>query len=125
MQICQPETNFVYMSIFNSVIEKINEYIRVRGEKLKLDIITHVSRILAHFVAFLTIAVIGLFFLIFISIALGTYLNYILDSYFLGYLIVSGIYLLALIAIILLLKSKKLQNWLETLFINLSENTED
>lgn len=112
------------MQVWNKLIDKISEYIRLKGEKLKLEIITQISRLLAHLVAFLFIGVIGVFFLIFASMALGAYLNWVMDSAFLGYLIVGGLYLVVLIGIFFLLRSNKIQNWLETLFIGLSENEE-
>ncbi len=112
------------MLVWNNLIDKISEYIRLKGEKLKLEIITQISRLLAHLVAFLFIAVIGVFFLIFASLSLGAYLNWVLDSTFLGYLIVGGLYFIILIGIFFLLRSNKIQNWLETLFISLSENEE-
>lgn len=113
------------MAVINKLVDRISEYIRLKGDKLKLDIIAQVSRLLAHFVAFLTIALVGLFLLIFLSFALSAYLNYVLDSPHLGYLIVAGVYLIGLIGILLLLRTNKLQIWLETLFINLSESLED
>tara|TARA_Y100000588_G_C13623846_1_gene656589 strand:+ start:122 stop:484 length:363 start_codon:yes stop_codon:yes gene_type:complete len=113
------------MAVINKLVDKISEYIRLKGEKIKLDIIAQVSRLLAHFVAFLTIALVGLFLLIFLSLALAAYLNYALDSPHYGYLIVGGIYLIGLVGILLLLRTNKLQNWLETLFVNLSESLEE
>lgn len=113
------------MSVINNLLDKISEYIRLRGEKLKLDIITQVSRLLAHFVAFIFIAIIGLFFLVFLSVATSAYLNEALESTFLGYLIVAGFYLILLIAVWFLLRSNRIQNWLETIFITFSENLEE
>lgn len=113
------------MAIINKLLDRVTDYIRVRGEKLKLDIIAQTSRLLAHFVTFLCIAVIVLFMLIFLSLALGAYLNAVLNSPHLGYLIVAGIYLIFLFAMIILLRSNKMQAWLETLFINLTENISD
>tara|TARA_B100001245_G_C22853329_1_gene410212 strand:- start:808 stop:1173 length:366 start_codon:yes stop_codon:yes gene_type:complete len=113
------------MAVINKLVDKISDFIRLKGEKIKLDIIAQVSRLLAHFVAFMTMAVVGFFLLIFLSIALAAYLNYVLESPHFGYLIVGGIYLIGLIIIILLLRSNKLQNWLETLFLNLSESIQD
>ncbi|WP_421872786.1 phage holin family protein [Marinoscillum sp.] len=112
------------MAVFNKLVDKISEYIRLKGEKIKLDIIAQVSRLLAHFVAFLTIGLIGLFLLIFLSLALSAYLNSVLESPHFGYLIVGGVYFIVLIIIILLLRSNRLQSWLETLFVNLSETIE-
>lgn len=113
------------MAIVNKLLDKVTDYIRVRGEKLKLDIIAQTSRMLAHLVTFLCIAVILIFLLIFLSFALSAYLNTILNSPHLGFLIVAGIYLIFLIGMIILLRSNKMQAWLETLFINLTENIAD
>ncbi len=109
------------MSVINKLVDKLSEYIRLKGEKLKLEIIAQVAKLLAHFVAFLTIAIIGLFLLVFLSMALSAYLNMILDSPHLGYLIVAGFYLVMLLIIFFLLRSNKIQKWLEALFVNLSE----
>lgn len=113
------------MSLVNKLLDKITEYIRLKGENLKLEIIARFSRILAHLLTFLCIALIAVFMLIFLSFALGAYLNAVLDSPHLGYLIVAGIYLLLLIVMIILLQSNKIQIWLETLFVNLGEHIND
>ncbi|MFY0607369.1 MAG: phage holin family protein [Cyclobacteriaceae bacterium] len=113
------------MSIINNLLDKVSEYIRVRGEKLKLDIITQVSKILAQFIVLSSIALIFLFLIVFLSLALGAYLNSVLDSPHYGYLIVSGIYLIALFGLFVLLRSNKMQNWLEELFINMTDAAEE
>lgn len=113
------------MSIINNLVDKLSEYIRIKGEKLKLDIIAQVSRLLAHFVAFMMLALIGLFLLVFASLGLSAYLNYLLDSPHYGYLIVAGFYLIFFIVVLLLLRSNRIQQWLEVLFVNLSENISD
>ena len=113
------------MSIINNLLDKVSEYIRIRGEKLKLDIITQVSKILAQFIVLGSIALIFLFLIVFLSLALGAYLNALLESPHYGYLIVSGIYLLMLLGLFLLLRSNKMQNWLEELFINMTDAIEE
>ncbi|WP_258105360.1 phage holin family protein [Marinoscillum sp. MHG1-6] len=113
------------MSLINNLLDKISGYIQAKGEKLKLDIIAQVSKLLAHFVAFLLVGLIGFFFFIFGSITLGAYLNEVMESTYLGYLILTGFYLLLLIVIVLLLKTNRIQKWMETFFINLSENMSD
>lgn len=110
------------MSILNNLLDKVSNYIRLKGEKLKLEVIAQVSRLLAHFVAFMLIVMIGLFMLVFLSVATGAYFNSLLESTFLGYLIVAGFYLVLMITIILLLRTNRLQNWLEALFIKFSES---
>lgn len=112
------------MSVLNKLIDKVSEYIKLKGEKVKLDIIARISRLLAHFVAVMSIVIVGFFMLIFLSIALSTYLNTILESPHLGYLLVAGIYFILLIIVFLLLRTNKIQIWLETIFVNLNENQE-
>ncbi|XOV92889.1 MAG: phage holin family protein [Bacteroidota bacterium] len=110
------------MSLINKLLDKLTEYIKLKGEKLKLDIIAQVSRILAHVIAFLFLGIIAFFLFIFLSLAVGAFLNELLESTYLGHLIVAGVYLVVLIVIFLLLRTNRIQNWLESVFINISEN---
>lgn len=110
------------MSLINKLLDKLSEYIRLKGEKLKLDIIAQVSRLLAHLLAFLFLVIIAFFLFIFLSLAAGAYLNVLLESEYYGYLIVAGVYLVLLIIIFLMLRTNRIQNWLESVFINISEN---
>ena len=113
------------MSLVNNLLEKISEYLRVRGEKLKLDLITQFSKILAQLIALICFGIIFIFLFIFLSLALSAYLNVLLESPHLGYLILAGIYLLLLGGLFILLKSNKIQNWLEALFIGLTDVEEE
>ncbi|MBV6639459.1 MAG: phage holin family protein [Cyclobacteriaceae bacterium] len=110
------------MSLINKLLDKLTEYLRLKGEKLKLDIIAQVSRLLAHVLAFLFLGIIAFFLFIFLSLAAGAYLNVLLESEYYGHLIVAGVYLILLIIIFLLLRTNRIQNWLESVFINISEN---
>lgn len=110
------------MPVIHKLFDKISDYIRLKGEKLKLDIIAHVSRLLARFVTFLLIGLVSFFMVTFLSIALGAYLNAVLDSSHLGYLIIAGFYLLCLIGFLIFLRLNEVQKWLETLFIKFSED---
>lgn len=113
------------MSIVNTLLDKLSEYIRLKGEKLKLEIIAQVSRLLAHFVAFLMIGLISFFMFTFLSIAAGAYLNTLFESSYLGYLVLAGFYLLCLVILLIFLKSNRMQQWLEVLFIRFSESLND
>jgi len=113
------------MSIKNILIEKITEFLKVRGEKLKLDIITQVSKILSQFIVLASIGVVIVFLLIFLSIGLGAYFNQVLDSSFGGYYIVSAIYFAILIGLIILMRSNRVQDWLESMFIGVSNIEEE
>lgn len=113
------------MPVINKLLDKITEYLRLKGEKLLLDVIARVSRILAYVMAFMVLGVIIFFLFVFLSLALGSYLNELLNSAYYGYLIVAGIYLLISIVIFLLLQTNKIQQWLEALLIRISENKFD
>lgn len=109
------------MSIFNKLTEKLTEYLRLKGEKLKLEIISQVARLLAYFAIIMLIGLISLFLFVFLSLAASAYINLLLDSSYLGHLILAGFYLLCLFVLMLFLKSNKLQIWLEALFIRFGE----
>jgi hypothetical protein len=110
------------MSLINNLLDKLSAYIQIKGEKIKLDVIAQVSKLLGHFIAFLMVGLIGFFFFIFGSIALGAYLNLVLEITYYGYLILSGFYLVLMIIVFLLMRTKAIQKWMESFFINLSEN---
>lgn len=110
------------MPMVNKLIDKLSAYIKLKGEELKLEIIAHISRLLAHLIAFLLIGVVGVFFITFASLTLGAYLNEVLESSYSGFLIIAGFYLLMLIIVFLLLKTNRFQYWLEAIFIKISQN---
>lgn len=113
------------MALANKLVEKISEFIRLKGEKIKLDIIAKVSKILALFVTFLIISMFGVFFILFLSFALSEFLNTVLNSEFYGYLITAGIYLLMLIIVAIIFRSHKMQKWLESQFVSFGEDIND
>jgi hypothetical protein len=113
------------MSIVNNLIDKISEFIRLKGESLKLDIITQASKLLAQFIVISLVSIIFLFLLVFLSLALSAYFNMLLESVYLGYLIVAGIYVLLLFGVIILLRSNVLQTWLEQMFMAITEKEQE
>lgn len=110
------------MSLINTVIDKITEYLKIKGEKLKLDIIANVSKIMAYVISFILILLIGFFFLVFASITAGALINQALDSVYLGYLIVTGFYFIILFIVFLLLRSKKIQTLIEKTLVELTDS---
>ncbi len=112
-------------SSIGDIVEKITEYIQIKTELIKLKVIGHVSRVLSNVIAIALIGVIAFFFFFFLSFSLGSYLNSLLESEFLGHLIVAGFYLLLIIIIFLLVKTGKIQSWLENLILKIAEQEED
>ena len=112
-------------SSIGDIVEKITEYIQIKTELIKLKIVGYVSRILANVIAFAFISVIAFFFLFFLSFSLGSYLNYRLESEFMGHLIIAGFYLLGIIVIFLLAKTGRIQGWLENLILKVAEQEDE
>src|SRR5690349_14602759 len=91
----EPESNF-----FTDTINLLKQYISDHITLIKLQSIEKVSTLAASIASGVTLAVLGLFFLIFFSITLGFLFAYWLDSNIAGFGIVAGIYLLLIIIIV-------------------------
>lgn len=76
------------------LVSEVKEYINVKLDALKLTVAEKISRIAAVIIAGAVVAVAILFFVIFLSIALGYLLGEIFNSIWLGFLTVAGLYLL-------------------------------
>lgn len=113
------------MSIITNLMDRATAYFKVKADKLKLEIIAKMARIMANIVAFTFIGLIGLFFLVFLCVALGAYLNEVLESNYQGYFLMSGFFFGLIIIIFFLLRTRKIQNWLETVFINFGESLDE
>jgi len=91
----EQETNF-----FADTINLLKQYISDRITLVKLQSIEKISTVAASIASGVTLAVLGLFFLIFLSITLGFLFASWLDSNTAGFGIVAGIYLLLIIIIV-------------------------
>src|SRR3954452_5882632 len=91
----EPESNF-----FTDTINMFKQYISDRIALIKLQSIEKISTLAASIATGVTLALLGLFFLIFLSITLGFLFASWLDSNTAGFGIVAGIYLLLIIIIV-------------------------
>jgi hypothetical protein len=91
----EPESNF-----FTDTINLLKQYVNDRITLIKLQSIEKVSTLAASIASGVTLALLGLFFLIFFSITLGFLFSSWLDSNTAGFGIVAGIYLLLIIIIV-------------------------
>jgi len=87
-------------TFFTDTINLLKQYINDRITLVKLQSIEKISTLAASIASGVTLAVLGLFFLIFFSITLGFLLASWLDSNTAGFGIVAGIYLLLIIIIV-------------------------
>lgn len=91
----EPDSNF-----FTDTIDLLKKYISDRITLIKLQSIEKISTIAAGIASGITLAVLGLFFLVFFSITLGFLFSYWLNNEAAGFGIVAGIYLLLIIIVL-------------------------
>ncbi len=91
----EPESNF-----FTDTINLLKQYVSDRITLIKLQSIEKISSLAASIASGVTLALLGLFFLIFLSITLGFLFASWLHSNTAGFGIVAGIYLLLIIIIV-------------------------
>jgi uncharacterized membrane protein len=105
----------------SKVINNIVEFIEIKTEQIKLRIIARIAKMLSGVIAISMLALLSLFFLFFLTFAIAEMINAGMDSPYWGYLIMAGVYFLVIIIIILLVKSRKLQRWIEAAIVKLEE----
>ncbi len=83
------------------VVSHPGYYIQVEVERIKASAQEKLTEVISKLVIFAAIGVVALFVLVFLSITVGLLLNDALDSSYLGFLIVTGFYVLLLIILFL------------------------
>ena len=111
--------------MLTTLINRLTEYIKVKRQQIKLEVISHVSKLLSHILVVSFLALLGLFLILFLSFGLSAYLNEVLESAFWGYFITGGVYLLVLIIIGLLAKTGRFQRWVEMFILKASDQLEE
>jgi len=94
--------------VFSKTKEHFTGLIETKIELLKLDLEDKAIDLIS---TFLIMTVVGLFtalMILFFSIGLSLIINILLDSSYLGYLIISGVYLLVILSVILFVDFKAL-----------------
>ena len=99
--------------LFNNIVE----FFEIKVQELKLKTIQTTSQVLAILILIITISSLAFLFVLFSSFALGTLFNELLDSQYLGFLIVAGIYLLLIITIVILFQRNIINKWLQSLIL--------
>ena len=103
--------------MLSTLVNRITEYIKIKTEQIKLEIISHSARFLSHVIVVGFLAVLGLFLMFFVSFGLSVYFNELFESPYLGYLAVAGIYLLVIILIAILARTGVIQKWVEATIV--------
>lgn len=107
------------------LLDTIIDYLKVKADLLKLDVIERISGLVALLISFLIIFIGFLFFIAFASLTIGSLLNGVLNSTYLGYAIVTSVYLVLLLIVLYILRSGKLQRIIEDAVIAAMDNTKE
>ena len=112
--------------MLSELVDKLTRYIQLKAELIKLQLMARMAKVLSQLIVIGLVLLFGFFLLFFLSFALGSFLNKVLESPFLGHLIVAGGYLLSLIILLLLVRSGNIQSWIESGIVKMEEQqTED
>jgi len=84
------------------LIENLAGFVKVKIELLKLEILEEISRGIANLFTLTLMLILGLFVLAFGSLTVGIVLNNYFDSNYLGYLIITGFFVLLFVGVLCL-----------------------
>ena len=107
---------FKFLKI-DAIIENLTGLIEARLELAKIEIKEEVAKTGARIITGIVLAFLAVMIVIFLSMSLATWFNYLLDSVYLGYVIVTGFYLLVLVLLIVFKVHVWLQQKIEAMLI--------
>jgi hypothetical protein len=110
--------------LITRLIDRLREYIRLKGEQIKLRVVKHLAKLMGHLVAIILLLFFAFFMFLFLNFALALYLNNLIESDYAGYLLVGAIYFVVFIILALLVKTKRLQGWVESAILKATEQNE-
>ena len=109
----------------DKLVEKLTRFIELKLEIYELKVKEQLVMIISSFATLALIVSFGLFMIFFGSLALGFYLNVLFDSKFIGFVIISSLYLVICVVLILF-KDKIITNRLfQAIFSNSLTSNED
>ena len=106
-----PEAMNEKPTVINELRQLITEYFDARLKLIKLETFEKIAKVTAVLFSSLVVALLGFFLLFFLSMSLGFYLGKVFDSLTLGFLAVTGLYLL-LFVVVLLMKKDLMEKFL-------------
>ena len=111
--------------MLSTLINRITEYIKIKAQQIKLEIISHSAKFLSHVIVVGFLSVLGLFLMFFVSFGLSAYFNELFGSSYLGYLMVGGLYFLVILIIAILAKTGVIQKWIEAVIVKAVDEMEE
>jgi len=97
--------------VISELRQLITEYFDARLKLIKLETFEKIAKVTAVLFSSLVVALLAFFLLFFLSMSAGFYLGKIFDNLALGFLAVTGLYLI-LFVLVLLMKKDLLENFL-------------
>ncbi len=107
----------------DSIFDDVVTIVEAKVELLKIEMKEEAAKTASKIISVVFLGLMIFFIVIFLSITIATFLNYILESQFWGYAIITGFYTLLLIAFKVFKVGKKLEVIIEASLNNL--NTRD
>jgi len=87
------EQVFRFLGI-DTLLDNLSDYLEARIAQVRQEIRNEIAKQLARMVMVIVLVALILISLVFISIAAGMVINYVLESTYAGFLIIAGFYLL-------------------------------
>jgi|SRR5690554_5770471 len=101
------------MSNISEIVNTIKDLISVRLEMIQEGIRQRISSFIIRFIILFCMGIIGLFILLFASLSLAFYLSELNQSVYMGFIYVTGIYILILLILYLIRNSLKVRSSLQ------------
>jgi hypothetical protein len=111
-------------AVFAELKQLISEYFDARLSLLKLEAFEKTARVTAALFSSLVVALLAFFLLFFLSLSAGFYLSIVFESNALGFLAVTGFYLI-LFALVLFRKKEFLEKFIIDRIIAVLSRKED
>lgn len=111
------------LQLFKSgaVVDTVQSLFQSKVENLKMDFYRKLSDVLASIILIIIISFVFLMMLLFLGFGLSFYLNIILESSYLGFLIVGGIFMVAAWMMSLTIRTGYLQDKLYAILMRILE----
>lgn len=95
-----------YLFNFDHLIDHLVGFVETRLDILKLDFKEESVRVLARLITIAVIVLLGTLFFIFFSVALAIFLNQLMDSAYMGFIILAAFFFLLWMSVLLIKRTK-------------------
>ena len=109
---------------FDSIVENFSGYLEKRIALFKIELMDNLALASARVVIWVVLSLCIFMIILFLSIASAFFLNKLLDSGSLGFIIVAGFYLLIFI-ILSFVRNKKIEERLKNIFLEMFNNLDE